>query len=432
VAEIVAQLVSREQLFGEHRLDSIDAMRAAHSQGRLPELAVADVFLVIDNWGAFKDDFEDLAEEILQIGTRGLGYGVHLMITAGRFADFRLPVQAVIGTKLELRLNDPLDSVIDRKAVANLRADTPGRVVTEGGLTAQLALARIDGAVEADTAPDGLDHLVGKTAAAWPGPPVAPIRMLPTLITRSSLHQDNPGQAPILLGLNETELGPVRLDLFRTDPHLLVFGEAESGKTNLARLIVAELTAVGSADEVVFAAFDLRRTLLDVIPERYLGAYAGTLPTAAGAASGVASELRKRLPPDDVTTSQLRERSWWSGPEIVVLVDDYDLLAPAGPGPLAPLLEFLPQARDVGLHLVVLRRSGGASRAVHEPVLQRMRELGATGLLLSGERQEGQLWPGAYLSAQPPGRGLLVRRGQLPRRIQLAYEPESLSAPAIG
>jgi DNA segregation ATPase FtsK/SpoIIIE, S-DNA-T family len=133
-----------------------------------------------------------------------------------------------------------------------------------------------------------------------------------------------------------------------------------------------------------------------------------------------------------VTTSQLRERSWWSGPEIVVLVDDYDLLAPAGPGPLTPLLEFLPQARDVGLHLVVLRRSGGASRAVHEPVLQRMRELGATGLLLSGERQEGQLWPGAYLSAQPPGRGLLVRRGQPPRRVQVAYQPESFSAPGIG
>lgn len=77
------------------------------------------------------------------------------------------------------------------------------------------------------------------------------------------------------------------------------------------------------------------------------------------------------------------------GPEIVVLADDFDLLSPSGPGPLAPLLEYLPQARDLGLHLVVMRRSGGAARALHEPVIARLKELGATGLLLSGDRQEG-------------------------------------------
>jgi len=176
-------------------------------------------------------------------------------------------------------------------------------------------------------------------------------------------------------------------------------------------------------EEVVFAVFDLRRTLLDAVPENYLGSYAGTASTAAAIAGGVAAELRRRLPPDDVTAAQLRTRSWWSGPEIVVLVDDYDLLAPSGPGPLVPLVDLLSQSRDLGLHVVLLRRSGGAGRAVHEPVLQRLRETGATGLLLSGERQEGQLWPGAYPSPQPPGRGTLIRRGRPPQRIQLAFEP---------
>jgi S-DNA-T family DNA segregation ATPase FtsK/SpoIIIE len=82
-------------------------------------------------------------------------------------------------------------------------------------------------------------------------------------------------------------------------------------------------------------------------------------------------------------------------------------------------------AWDLGLHLVVLRRSGGASRAVHEPVIARLRELGATGLLLSGDRGEGQLWSGAYLSIQPPGHGVLLRRGRKPLRMQLARMPES-------
>jgi S-DNA-T family DNA segregation ATPase FtsK/SpoIIIE len=110
---------------------------------------------------------------------------------------------------------------------------------------------------------------------------------------------------------------------------------------------------------------------------------------------------------------------------VVVLVDDYDMLPAGTPGVLGPFLEFLPQARDVGFHLVVTRRSGGASRAVFEPVPQRMREVGGAGLLLSGERQEGQLWPQAYMSVQPPGRGYLIRRNRRPTLIQLAYvEPK--------
>ena len=54
-----------------------------------------------------------------------------------------------------------------------------------------------------------------------------------------------------------------------------------------------------------------------------------------------------------------------------MLVDDYDLVATSAGNPLRPLVPLLAQARDVGLHLVLTRRSGGASRAMFEPVLQR-------------------------------------------------------------
>jgi DNA segregation ATPase FtsK/SpoIIIE, S-DNA-T family len=40
---------------------------------------------------------------------------------------------------------------------------------------------------------------------------------------------------------------------------------------------------------------------------------------------------------------------------------------------------------------------------------------------MSGDRSEGQLFPGVYASAQPPGRGVLVRRGQPSRLIQTVY-----------
>ncbi|WP_336086853.1 type VII secretion protein EccCa [Nocardia sp. SSK8] len=417
IAEVKGHLTRREAIYAAHRIDSADELRRRHARGSLPELEVADIFLVVDGWATLKDEYEDLLPVVQEIGARGLGFGVHLVLTTGRWADLRLPMQAVIGTKIELRLNDPLDSTISRKIVENIRADTPGRCVGADKLLAQISLPVLsdDGGLT-----DQVAATVAAIAEAWPGPQAPEVRMLPTRLRFDEHRARNPGVPSVLLGVDEAELGPVTLDLLGGDQHLLVFGDAESGKTNLARVIIAELIGQRRDDEVVLALFDVRRTLLDEVPDQYLGAYAGTQAAGAGIAGGIAGELAKRLPPEDVTPAQLRDRSWWNGPEIFVIADDFDLLSPSGPGPLAALLPYLPHARDIGLHLLVFRRSGGAARALFEPVIQALKEQGATGILLSGDRQEGQIWPGAAMSTQVPGRGLLVRRGRAPVRFQIA------------
>ena len=131
--------------------------------------------------------------------------------------------------------------------------------------------------------------------------------------------------------------------------------------------------------------------------------------------------LQNRLPGPDVTQQQLRDRSWWRGPQLYLFVDDYDLVATAGNNPLAALLDLLPQARDIGLHVILTRRAGGASRAIYEPVLQRLRELDGPGLLMSGNREEGALIGNLKPSTQPPGRGTLVRRRDGVQLIQTAW-----------
>lgn len=443
VAEVAGALAEREELFARLGIDSVEAMRTMFRQGRIPELAVADLFLVIDNFPVLRSDFEDLADLVQELGTRGPGYGIHLVLTAGRWSDIRMQLQATIGSKIEFRLNDPGDSVLGRKQAANLRADTPGRCLVEGGLLAQICEPGLPIAPSSDSMPVGgngagtpnghstsVEAAVAAIAAAWPGDPVPPIRMLPALVDLAALQRAAGPRPGLLIGVDETDLRPVELDWRGTDAHLLVIGDAESGKTSLLKLIVRDLVAKYTDQEVVFAVFDVRRTLLDVVPEDYLGAYAGTTSMAAGMAAGVVGELRGRLPPEGVTAAQLRSRSWWRGPEIFVLVDDFDLLSPGGAGPLAPFVEFLPQARDVGLHLIVARRSGGAGRSLYEPVPQRLREIGATGLLLSGDRSEGAFYPGVHLSVQPPGRGTLVRRGRRPSLVQLASTPSHPDASA--
>src|SRR5690606_41375269 len=126
-----------------------------------------------------------------------------------------------------------------------------------------------------------------------------------------------------------------------------------------------------------------------------------------------------------VTQEQLKNRSWGSSPELFIVVDDYDLVAPQGINPLAPLAEFVPQANDVGLHFISARNSGGAGRALFEPIIGKMREVSSPGLAMSANKDDGQLVGNVKSRQLPPGRGTLVSRSLKggPQLIQTAYLP---------
>ena len=85
---------------------------------------------------------------------------------------------------------------------------------------------------------------------------------------------------------------------------------------------------------------------------------------------------------------------------------------------MAPLLA---QASDIGLHVILTRRSGGASRAMYDQVIQTMRDLAMPGLMLSGSPEEGPLLGNLRPNPQPPGRGRLVTRERGVETIQLAF-----------
>ncbi|MBS9535648.1 type VII secretion protein EccCb [Mycobacterium sp. M1] len=356
---------------------------------------VSDVFLVVDGWATLCREFDRLAEPITALAARGLSYGVHVVLSATRWAELRPGLRDLIGTRIELRLGDPADSEVDRRKAERVPRDRPGRGLTEGGL--HMLIARPDGC-----------RPVGDVVA-----PAIPV--LPVLVARDTLPADPAGNP--VLGVEERELAAVALD-FTRQPHLLIFGGPECGKTSVLRLLGRELLRSRARLLVV----DYRRSLLDFAEEHRPAGYAMSAQALTALLPGVLDTLAARMPGATVTPAQLRARSWWSGPELYLLVDDYDLVATAAGNPLAPLLEYLPYAADVGLHLVVARRSAGAARAGYEPVLAALRDLGAMGLLMSAEPDEGPLLGSARLGPLPPGRATLVTRSG-EHRIQVAWSP---------
>jgi S-DNA-T family DNA segregation ATPase FtsK/SpoIIIE len=385
--------------------------------------AYGDVFLAVDGWAAVRQDFDGLEESITAVAMQGLAVGVHVLVTASRWVEIRPALKDQLGTRIELRLGDPADSEMDRRRARLLGDCPPGRGITRDGLDMVIALPRLDGR----SSNVGLDAALRADAdlmrARHPVSVAPPVELLPTKVTSHAVVAAASGARPpthVLIGLAEDDLRPIAVD-FGGQSHLVVLGETECGKTTTLRTLCHELVRNDPTSEVQILIVDPRRSLLGVVESDHLAGYAMSAAAAETHVATLARSLHARMPGAEVTQRQLRDRSWWSGPEMYVIVDDYDLIAESTVSPLTTLLDLLPHARDIGLHVVVARRSGGAARAMFDPFLARLRDLGCMGLTMSAGPDDGVLLGAVRPTTQPPGRGTLTRRGQPNQVVQVSW-----------
>jgi ESX secretion system protein EccC len=357
------------------------------------------------------------------IAARGLAYGVHVIAACSRSFDLRPNVRDLFGSRIELRLGDPIDTMVDRASALNVPEHAPGRGVATTRHQLLMALPRIDGQSTPDDLPAGVSALVTAVSEAWQGDPAPSVRLLPGRLPYEALPpRDDAGGHRPAIGIAEQDLAPVRID-FDADAHFLLLGDADAGKTAFLRMLAHRIVGSHTPAEARLIIVDHRRGLLGEIDSEHLIGYGTDLVTTTRLMSEAARAMAERMPGPDVTPEQLRNRSWWHGPELFILVDDYDLVATSMDNPFFPLMEYLPQGRDIGLHIVVTRRTGGAGRALFEPFISRMRDVGSPGLMLSGDKDEGPLLGGLKPEPLPPGRGRLINRRESPKLIQLAWLP---------
>ncbi len=422
VSEVEGILNAREEYFRANNVDSIQTFRQRRAAGLLPDQHWGDVFLIVDGWATFKTDYEMLEASITDMAMRGLGFGVHVILTASRYTEVRPALKDMLQNRIELRLGDPTESEIDRKVAQNVPASVPGRGLSPDKLHFMTALPRVDGSSETEDLADATGVLIRGINENWQGSPAPTVRLLPTVLEADRLPKgfEHPERG-VAFGIDESALAPVFVD-FEADPHFIVFGESESGKSAVLRLLIKQITERYTPDQAKIVMGDYRRAHLEGVPESHLSRYCASAPALTETLEGLAGSLSRRMPGPDVTPEQLRNRSWYNSPDAFVIVDDYDLVA-TGMNPLSPLLEYLPFARDVGLRVIIARASGGASRSLYEPVMQRLRELGAQGLVLSGDRTEGALLGNISPSQLPPGRGHFHTRRRSGQMIQTGWLP---------
>ncbi|MFI2719896.1 type VII secretion protein EccCa [Streptomyces collinus] len=428
VAEVYGIMNRREEYFRTSGISSIAEFRTRRARGEISttDQPWGDVFLVVDGWGNFRQDYEGLEPAVVDIAARGLGYGMHLILTASRSMEVRSNLKDHLMNRLELRLGDAMDSEFDRKVAANVPTGVPGRGQTPQRQHFMAAVPRIDGLSSDTDLAEATQALAAEVSRHWQQPAAPAVRLLPREFSAQQLPPGNrfPNRG-VAFALDEDNLEPVFVD-FEQDPFFLVFGESESGKSNLLKLLIQRITERHNGNEAKLFVVDNRRSLLGVTPDSHLAEYIPMSNQMQHHMDALANLMQRRTPTADVTPEQLRDRSWWQGPTVYIVIDDYDLVSTSSGNPLAGLTEMLPFARDVGVRFIIARSTAGAGRAGYEPFMQRMKELGAQGVILAGDSGEGDLLGGVRPRPMPAGRGVFVSRKRGKPLVQVGLVADGL------
>ncbi len=158
---------SRETLFRDHGIESMAHYRQLKVEQDPRCDRFGDVFLIVDGWLSLQREVEAAESWLTSLAAEGLSYGVHIVVTASRWAEIRPALRDQIGTRIELRLGDPSDSEVDRRRAQQVPVGNPGRGLSPDGLHMVIALPRLDGD-DADSSLVGSDGEGGRDVAAPP------------------------------------------------------------------------------------------------------------------------------------------------------------------------------------------------------------------------------------------------------------------------
>ncbi|HET8913513.1 MAG TPA: type VII secretion protein EccCa [Ktedonobacteraceae bacterium] len=427
-------LLEREELFASRGIDSMATYRQLRKANKLENEEFGDIFLLIDNFGQFQSEFEmldaDIINEVTTLLANGLTYGIHLVLTSNQWIEIRPRLRNNIGTRLELRLNDPGDTDIDRKLALSIPRDIPGRGLLQTKLLFQTALPIVrekqaQGEPQLQAAVDGL---IQRTRWAWEGAVAPQIMVLPPEVAWSELlAKATTNQPGVPIGLEEFRLGPQCIDLFQNDPHFLILGDRECGKTTCLRTWIRGLQHYHTSQQVQVILIDYRKTLLDMSRNAHVQTYAIMAEQVKEAIKQLKVELESRLA--ELSAQPVEQFSGvraWNGTHYVLIVDDYEMVATPDPrsgNPLNPLEGLLQSAHEIGFHLVLARRVANFGQTNMDPIFRGLKNMEGPGLLMRGDPTEGRmvLHKQSITDALPRGRGTLVRRSYPPTLVQVAY-----------
>jgi len=436
VAELLALVRERKRTFLEYEIASMEVFRRRKfggEPGPVPNDGFGDVFLVIDNYRALAEENEVLIEQVNVIINQGPSFGVHVVVTADRESELRPPVRSGFGSRIELRLAAVEDAKLVRSRFAKDVPVKPGRGMVavnyvrldsdpQAGLHTLIARPALADTADNIFESDSVIAAVSRLASGQ----APPVRRLPARFGVEQVRElaardtrQGVGVGGIAWAISELDLQPVYLN-FAENAHLMVTGRRECGRTTTVATLMSEigrLYAPGATSAPTPPAgqpsaqvwlVDPRRQLLTTLGSEYVEKFAYNLDGVQAMMGELAEVLAGREPPPGLSAEELLSRSWWSGSEVFLIVDDIQQLPPGFDSPLHKAAPWVTRAADVGLHVIVTRTFGGWSSAGSDPMLRALHQANAPLLVMDADPDEGFIRGKMKGGPLPRGRGLLM------------------------
>lgn len=258
---------SRQVLFSELRVNSLESYNLNHPDKKLPAILV-----VLDNFAEFREYYDALMSPFISLVRDSRAYGVHFLVTADVANALTNKLFNLFTERFTLKLSDPSEyaDIVGRGVPADL-SSVPGRgYVRMGNIPLEFQTALSFNPEENDL--DGLGKLnkMGLKMKElwndnWKGEKPSTIE---TLQLRISLERLMPevtwpagNRLNALMGIDDRSLEPAFIDIERQGPHIVVLGQPFSGKTTTLQTMIVSLASNYSPDTVGIVLIDYSRKL---------------------------------------------------------------------------------------------------------------------------------------------------------------------------
>lgn len=477
----------RRDAMVQREVSSVDAYLDSKAADPVAGDPYGRVIVAIDGIGGFLGEGGEArgmrAALLRPILDHGAAAGVHLVFTADSMAPgiagncahhsidvpggVQLPSADYTGAKMPHEFRLSLLSLIP--------AEQPGRSFDPATALQARTMVPISREIEPDRHENGMPvfpvadyaaeirELAGQLAGAFAGRQVAPVCPAPARIGFETLWERfaplldphrHPARTIIPLGVRTDTLELVVIPDF--SQNLLLYGEKRSGRTAVLRSVMESVMRQFTPEQASIVVIDPLRNLLGERDRLYGRGYVAPArlsePDAEGqrrritpagyvtsegdlreTAGLLAALMCRRRPCDATTGEQLRDRTYFTGKEVYVFIDNFFRLAQGPAGRTVfdeelggePVTRLLDSGDDLGVHFVVSDDTGFAERVKSSPFLVALRDKQMTPILqLAGQPSSGtpigqafHLKPARWSA----GRGRLIVDAEDYTQVQTAF-----------
>jgi S-DNA-T family DNA segregation ATPase FtsK/SpoIIIE len=389
-----------------------------------PEDVLPAVFVVVDNFAEFKENYEKHIPMLLSLVRDGRAFGLYFAVTASQVGDLPGKLYNLFTERMSLKLPDVTEYIGIVGRGSPRFNDVAGRGVVNINRVPLEFQTAIPMQVEAD--PAGLpleegglyEDIAQAMSAAWTGDLPEPVEILPEMILLEDvlkMPREESTSLQLTLGLNDLDRRPTIIDLEKLGPHFLLVGPPLSGKTTALRTWILSLAETYTPQEVAMVIVDPKKALFQYGGERTLGDLPHVLQTTSEPEEMETLIKRLKTEFDEDFIQEVRgqkeaaflDRSY----RLVVIFDNYDEISSlANHAAIETLGEFGRKYGSEGLHFVlggslgILRARDDLIKQVESPryslVLQDAEAVRSLG---------GKLPYGSVKAEYPPGRGFVVK-----------------------